>query len=298
VRFCREQVSSGLFGVNRICRAVGISKTTYYASKDPVERFEEKHLKLKDWIVKAIEAHPAYGVRRLQRELKEAYRIVIGRDRLGRLLKLWHLSLSRKIKKTAPNMLQRILQSLAGRTNLLIQMTLERPLQAITSDITELVYRGGKVYLCVHKDAFGQMVHGFSLGLNMTASLVMQSLREAQRTIKGMKRQLVEKVVWHQDRGSQYTSYEYTQAVLETGRLSYSDPGTPTHNPGQESFFGRFKNEYRDEIAELETFEEVQEFVKGKIQYYNHERRHTSIGLVAPCTFTKSFLSIPSPLVQ
>jgi putative transposase len=77
---------------------------------------------------------------------------------------------------------------------------------------------------------------------------------------------------------------------LKHGKLSYSSPGTPTHNPGQESFFGRFKDDWKDEIAEMETFEEVKKFVKEKINYYNNQRRHTSIGLISPSKFTKMFL--------
>ncbi len=94
----------------------------------------------------------------------------------------------------------------------------------------------------------------------------------------------------HQDQGSQYTSYQYVEEVQKDMVLSYSNPGTPTHNPGQESFFGRFKDEWKNTIAEIETFEELQQFVNEKIKYYNEDRLHTSIGIERPLEFTKSFL--------
>jgi len=139
------------------------------------------------------------------------------------------------------------------------------------------------------------MVYGWSLGLSMETDLILASLKMAAGRIKQLIGNKVinwfnPKPLLHQDRGSQYTSHRYVKAGLEFGRLSYSDPGTPTHNPGQESFFGRFKDEWREEIAELETFEELQKFVKAKIKYYNYERRHTSIGLVTPWEHTKLFL--------
>ena len=129
----------------------------------------------------------------------------------------------------------------------------------------------------------------------METNLVIDSLKMAAARIKqltGSRKPVFinPKPLLHQDRGSQYTSHPYVKAGLEFGRLSYSDPGTPTHNPGQESFFGRFKDELREEIAELETFEELQKFVKAKINYYNYERRHTSIGLVTPWEHTNLFL--------
>lgn len=55
-------------------------------------------------------------------------------------------------------------------------------------------------------------------------------------------------------------------------------------------FFSRFKDEWKSTIAEIETFEELQEFVSGKIRYYNEERLHTSISLEKPLEVTKSCL--------
>lgn len=280
----------GHFGVNRITNLLGLSKASYYQSQNPVDRFETKYFNIKRFITKVIDKHSAYGVDRIKAELKDVYGIKIGRDTLGKLLKLWRLSLKRKMARKHPNLIQKILLSLAGRANLLIRTTLTTPFQAVTSDMTELIYRGGKAYLCVHKDAYGQMVYGWALGLTMETGLVIRSLTRARRTIKQLVGRLTNKLLFHQDRGTQYTSHHYVEAILSQGIISYSDPGTPTHNPGQESFFGRFKDEWKTEIAEIETFDELEKFVKQKIKYYNYERRHTSIGLVSPWTFTKSFL--------
>jgi len=225
--------------------------------------------------------------------LEGKYQIRIGRDTLGKLLKIWGLSLKRKVKPKRLTVIQRILKALAGWANLLIRTEVTQPLQAITSDITELKFAGGKAYLCVHKDTLGQMVYGWSLDPSMKAKLVTESFTKAIRYIKKLTKQvpsIIDKPIFHQDRGSQYTGYSYVQAVLGHGVLSYSDPGTPTHNLGQESFFGRFKDEWKEEMSEIETFEELHKFVKDKINYYNNSRRHTSIGLISPGKFTKSFL--------
>jgi len=273
---------------------MGISKATYYAAKNPEDRFETKYLEIKDKVIAIIDKDSSYGIRRIKAELEEIYQIEIGRDTLAKLLKLWGLNLKRKIKTKKPNMIQKILTALADRTNLLIRTVITTPFQALSSDISELKYRGGKAYLCVHKDVFGQMVYGWSLGLTMETTLVINSLHMAKTTImKMMKKVNLKdelKPILHQDRGSQYTSHQYVQEALEWTTLSYSNPGTPTHNPGQESFFGRFKDQWRDEIAEIETFQQLEKFVQNKINYYNQERRHTSIGLKPPYTFTKSFL--------
>lgn len=292
MEFARESVASGQFGVNRICRLTGISKATYYAAKNPVERFEEKYLNIKAQVLAIIDKDSSYGIRRIKAELEEIYQINIGKDTLGKLLKLWGLDMKRTIKTKKPNMIQKILTALAERTNLLVRSTITTPFQALSSDISELKFKGGKAYLCVHKDVYGQMVYGWSLGLSMETSLVIKSLEKSRESIKKLigETSNKDKPLLHQDRGSQYTSHQYVQTALDWTTLSYSNPGTPTHNPGQESFFGRFKDQWRDEIAEIETFETLEKFVQSKINYYNYERRHTSIGLISPYKFTKSFL--------
>ena len=249
---------------------------------------------------KIIVKNSSYGIRRIKIALKNDYGIEIGRDTLGKLLILWGLSLKRKIKKPKISIIKKILISLSDKVNLLIRSKIIAPLQAITSDITEIIYNNGKnkCYFCVHKDVFGQMVYGYKASQTMEDSITRDSLKLAAKTIKKLTQKLVSnktklknkiKILFHQDQGSQYTSYKYAEDVMKIGTLSYSTPGTPTENPGQESFFGRFKEDYADEIREMKNFNEVERFIKKKMRYYNHKRIHTSIGYTNPYSFTKSF---------
>jgi putative transposase len=273
---------------------LGISKKTYYQCKDPGQRLDQKYQGLKTFVTQVIDKHPKYGVNRIKADLWERFKLTIGRDTLAELLKVWGLSLHRKVKSVPPSGITKILCFLAGRANLLIRTRLTGPFQAISSDITELKFAHGKgtAYLASHKDVFGEYVYGWAMGLTMTTDLVMESLKMCwQVLVLFLGSTLAKEIIYHQDRGSQYTSYEYVNTVLDHGdRLSYSDPGMPTHNPGQESFHGRFKEEWADEIYELETYEEVVRFVNEKIADYNEDRIHTSIGNQAPVNFLKKFL--------
>ena len=242
---------------------------------------------------KIIKEHSHYGIRRIHKELQQKYALSIGRDTLGKLLLLWGLQLKRKIRKNKISIIQKILIKLSDKVNLLIRTKITKPLQAITSDITEIIYNNGKrkCYLAVHKDVFGQMVYGHKLGETMETCLVRASFKKACKKIKRLvKGKILKTTLFHQDQGSQYTSYQYVEDVLSIGTLSYSTPGTPTENPGQESFFGRFKNEWKDEIWELKSFIDVKWFVDKKIRYYNNKRLHTSIGYQTPSAYTKSVL--------
>lgn len=234
-----------------------------------------------------------YGVKRIKAELKQKYNIEIGRDILGKLLKLWGLNLKRKTRKNKLSMIKKIILFLSDKVNLLIRSNVTEPFKAISSDITEINFKNGKFYLCVHKDIIGQVVYGYNINKTMDTSLVKNSLNSM---IKKLKKFLKVKdiknkgIIFHQDQGSQYTSYDYVNSVLDIGIISFSTPGTPTENPGQESFFGRFKDEYKKEIYEIETYEKAKKFVIKRIEYYNNKRLHTSINYQSPFSFTKAFL--------
>lgn len=223
----------------------------------------------------------------------EDYGIHIGRDALGRLLKLWSLGIKRKNKKAKRSVIQKILIALAGKVNLIIRTKITEPFQAITSDITEIYYNNGKskAYLAVHKDVFGQMVYGWCLRDKMKTELVIGSFVMAKQSIRKLIKKIPNKLLCHQDQGSQYTSYEYTNLVLMSNmRLSYSTPGTPTENPGQESFFGRLKEDCQDEFNEIKNLKQLNKFIAKHIKYYNRKRIHTSINYQSPLKFTNSFI--------
>lgn len=286
-------MSSGLFSINRICQLTGISKNTYYNHKDKEDKFENKYSHLKAKVKQIIQDNSAYGVKRIKQELFNKYKVEVGRDALLRLLKLLRLGLARKIKKKKPSVIKEILDKLADRVNLLIRTKLDSPFQAISSDITEIIYNQGKnkAYLAVHKDVLGQMVYGYSLKRTMEAQLVIDSFKMAVKTIKKLLKRLPRELICHSDQGTQYTSYDYVDKVLKTGiTLSYSTPATPTENPGQESFFGRFKDENKDLFYEIKDFEKLKKIIIKSLGYYNNKRLHTSLKLESPKKYTLQFI--------
>ena len=136
------------------------------------------------------------------------------------------------------------------------------------------------------------MVYGYEINQTKESQLVLNSFNKAIKSIKNLtKKKLPKNLICHQDKGSQYTSYEYVDAALKSNLvLSYSTPGTPTENPGQESFFGRLKEECQDEMSEIRNFKELYKFIKNKIKYYNCRRLHTSLNNQAPLKFTQQFI--------
>lgn len=285
------------FSINRVCKLTGISKNTYYNNRRPGELINSKYIGIKSHIEKIIEENSKYGVLRIKASLKRDYDIVVGKHLLSKLLIIWKLNLKRKVRKNNVSAIQKMLIGLGDKTNLIQNKVIWNPLEGITSDITEIYYAYGKAkaFLCVHKDVFSQIIYGYSLKPHMRKSLVLESLKRSITKISRMmdirKPNISDlSIIWHQDQGSQYTSYKYVEELTKLGKVSYSKKGTPTDNPGQESFFGRFKEEQAEEFMECSSFEELEKTMEKKIHYYNNKRIHTSIGYTTPVEFTESLL--------
>lgn len=281
-----------MIGVNGVCRLVGISKDTYYNSKDPQSTLKTKYRTLKPKIKKIIEDNPAYGYPRIKKALKDDYGEVVNHKLLLKLLKLWGLTLKRKIRPKKRSWIQRVLDFLGFRANLLFGLVINRVFQVVVSDITEIVYDHGrrKLYLCVHLDCFGKMVLGWKLSAHSDTALVLASFKMARRRLKRLKQSLVG-TTFHQDQGSVFTSTDYTTEVLETGAyLSFSRKGEPGDNAVNEAFFSRLKDEQKDYFFEIEDSWELEAAVRKAIDYYNYRRYHTSIGTQTPWDFTRKML--------
>jgi len=282
-------------GVNAVCRLLGVSKKSYYYSVAPEQRLAQKHRRLREAIETVIHANPGYGYRRIGEALRQEYRLVVNHKLLKRLLRLWGLHLRRAIRKPTRSYLHQLLDFLGRRANLLFRVKAHGCLQVIVSDVTEIVCHAGKAYLAVHLDQFGKLVLGWSLSVHPDVSLVMRSLKAAFERVRVFM-PVGRRLIVHQDRGSVYTADLYVRTIRNTGYLlSYSRRGEPGDNAVNESFFSRFKEEWREAFAEARTFEQLQRMVEKAIVYYNERRYHSSIGYRTPLAFITESLSKQTP---
>ncbi len=147
------------------------------------------------------------------------------------------------------------------------------------SDITYLATGQGWAYLCVVRDGHTRRVLGRVIDKHLRADLVEAALRQAV-TLRG---QLPNKVIFHADRGCQYTSRQVLNTTAEFGLLSsMGRTGVCWDNAAAESFWSTLKNEYYHRhvfptIAAARTG--VYTWIDAS---YNHTRRHSSIGNQSP----------------
>jgi putative transposase len=196
--------------VNQICQLVGISKKTYYHSQEPQERLSEKYHALRPILNQLVETHPSYGLPRLKKALAEQEGLVVNQKLLRRLLGVWGLNWPRRAGagQHKQTWVQRVIEELGPRANLVRQIQISAPFQVLVTDMTRLAGQAGIAYLCVHLDWFGKLVLGWDLSRHPDAALAVASLQAAKVTLQGWQRDSLAGLIVHQDQGSPYTSGE------------------------------------------------------------------------------------------
>jgi transposase InsO family protein len=144
-------------------------------------------------------------------------------------------------------------------------------------DITYLATAEGWLYLAVVLDLCSRRVIGWAMGARLDRGLALSALEMAtsNRPAKG--------VMYHSDRGVQYASTDYREALVAAGMTcSMSRSGDCWDNAMVESFFSTLKTELvggevfaSREIARSVVFEWIETF-------YNRRRRHSALGYMAP----------------
>jgi putative transposase len=136
-------------------------------------------------------------------------------------------------------------------------------------------------------DAFSRKVVGWQLAPHMRTDLVLDALRMAlaQREA-GADVELVH----HSDRGSQYTSIDYTQTLDDHGVLaSVGSVGDAYDNAMAESFVDSFKTELiADRSWRSRT--QLELAVVEYIAWFNNDRLHESLGDVSPAEFESLYV--------
>jgi putative transposase len=154
-----------------------------------------------------------------------------------------------------------------------------RPDELWVADLCYLRCWEGVVFFAFVIDAYSRRIVGWQLASHMRTSLVLDALGMAlgQRP-PGADVALVH----HSDRGSQYTSFDYTQTLADHGVLaSVGSVGDAYDNALAESFVDSFKTEL---IADRvwRTRSQLELAVVEYIGWFNHDRLHEALGDVPP----------------
>ena len=154
--------------------------------------------------------------------------------------------------------------------------------QVWISGITYLRTGEGWLYLCVVRDACSRRVLGWAMDSHQDADLVERALRTAT-TLRGS---FDGTVVFHADRGTQYTSAQLHRATTELGiDQSMGRTGVCFDNAMAESFFATLKTEFYDRRTWPTRAEAHREVARWIEVVYNRRRRHSAIGYDTPVDY-------------
>ena len=160
-----------------------------------------------------------------------------------------------------------------------------------TSDITYLATGEGRLYLAAVRDGCSRRVIGYGFSDSLHTDVVETALRRAV-TFRDPATGDTDQVIFHADRGCQYTSAQLARVADELAvRLSVGRTGICYDNAAQESFWSTLKTEFFDR-HDFDTHRDAIHGVSSWIEtVYNRRRRHSALGMISPVAFERHFIT-------
>ncbi|RPE33838.1 IS3 family transposase [Kitasatospora cineracea] len=268
--------------VKRACELLKVSRAAFYARRNgqPGARaVRDTELTLKITEIHA-DSRGSYGVPRVHAQLQQRGDRC-GRRRVARLMRQAGIEgrhRRRRHRTTIPD------PNAATRPDLVLRDFRPNPTALDArwcGDITYIPTEEGWLYLATVIDIASRRVVGWATADHLRTELVADALRAACRT-----RRPTGPVIFHSDRGCQYTSREFAYLAEEFGfRLSVGRTGQCWDNALAESFFATLKRELIGDgrwPSRTAARSAIFEWIEG---WYNIRRLHSSLGYRSPAEY-------------
>ena len=209
------------------------------------------------------------GVHKLKLCLLREDRINISDGRVYRLLKSMNLPQMSTKKPFKP---AKAKESEGVCVNHLAQQfNPSLPNKVWVCDFTYIKAGGRYYYLCAVMDLFSRKIIAYELSAHIDSALAIRTVNDAVRA-----RGVSNGVLFHTDRGSQFTSHDFRKHLDSLGMIqSFSAKGHPYDNAVMECFFKYLKAEETDRRS-YSSFDELKLAVFKYIHgFYNSLRPHS-----------------------
>jgi putative transposase len=230
-----------------------------------------------------VASRERYGAPKIHRELC-AQGVPCGRHRVARLMRVneWRGVCRRRFRVTTQSTHREPVAANVLARRFAPTAYSERD-RVWVADLTYLWTMEGWLYLSVVLDLASRRVIGWCADRTMDQSLTLRSLHQAV-----LLRRPAPGLLHHSDRGVQYAGAAY-QAILKQHGItsSMSRRGDCWDNAVVESFFATLKTELVTRVQWPTRAAAHRDLVSFIDLWYNHQRRHSSLGYRSPMQYER-----------
>lgn len=275
----------GKYEIHTICEALDVDRGTFYnhmlRNKRENAWFEKRRQEYCQVIRDVFdEYHQVLGGEKIRTILIQRGH-QISAEYVSRLMREMGLS---SVRTTAKKEYLKLREPERKKNLLQQQFTATQPNQRWVSDVSCFKLGDHYFYVCVIIDLFSRKVIAYKISKRNSTQLITATFKMAYE-----ERQPSSGLIFHSDRGAQYTSHRFQQLLHEHNtEQSFSQPGKPHDNAVAESFFASLKKEelYRREHPSDRAF---QASVASYIEFYNTKRPHRTLKNLTPCQMEENF---------
>jgi putative transposase len=281
-----------VYGVEPICRALQVAPSTYYAVKQRQRTPPQRTLRDREALGEIERVYAAsgglYGARKVWWQL-QAEGVGIARCTIERLMaREGMVGVVRGTRRRTT-----IADEHAQRPEDLVDrdFTASAPNHLWVADFTYVATWSGVVYVAFVIDAFSRRIVGWKADTTMKTSLVLDTLEMALWTRDRAGLAVTAGLVHHNDAGSQYTSFAFTQRLLDAGvDASVGSVGDAYDNALAESTIGLFKAEKIYREGPWKTLSDVELATLEWVDWFNHARLHSACGRLSPAQYEQRYI--------
>lgn len=251
--------------IYRQCALVGLARSTFYYRKHRSDACEFADIRLIDEL---YTKYPFYGIRRITNGLKRLGRC-INHKRVARVMQIMGLeAIYPKPRLSTANKEHRKFPYL------LRNLSIMRPDQVWSTDITYIRLRHGFVYLAAIMDWFSRYVVSWSLSITLDADFCVDMLKESLTKARPE--------IFNSDQGVQFTSEAFTGVLENHGiKISMDGRGRAFDNIFVERLWRTVKYE-EVYLRDYGSVREARSSLGRYFDFYNKERPHQSLGYKMP----------------
>jgi putative transposase len=265
--------------ISRQCKILDINRSSYYYRPKPIK---QEDLDLMRKIDELYLENPSSGSRTIRRQLKRQG-MIVSRKRIQRLMRLMGIkAVYPKPNTSRPHPQHKVYPYL------LRDLTINRPNQVWSSDITYIPMDRGFMYLVAIMDWHSRKVLSWRVSNTMEPAFCVNALEEALSRFGTPD-------IFNTDQGAQFTSNAFTKVLKDNDiAISMDGRGRCQDNIFIERLWWTLKHQFIY-LHAFDTGKSLRRGLAKWIQYYNLVRGHSSLDDKTP---DEVYYGLPHPFAE